>query len=146
MLPGLYCDNTFRGGKWLLVRRVAPGGTWHPSTFVSCKAMNPTYSRRDNLAGTDVYGVYSQSPSIYESASTFSVHFADQVRPTAEFLFVTGDSVRWLHATYNETVGQYYTLSPRTAIASSTSSVPCKFLFTFSHRLAHSCRHSLLVK
>jgi hypothetical protein len=56
----------------VLVRRVKQGTTWHPAT--------------DDLAGTAVYGTYGTATS----DSTFSVVYSSWVKPTTEFLFITG--------------------------------------------------------
>ncbi len=42
--PKYYCEDSFQGGGWLLVRRVQQGSTWHEAS--------------DRLQGTDVYGSY----------------------------------------------------------------------------------------
>ena len=65
------------GSGWKLVRRVAPGTTWHPAT--------------DNLAGSDVYGKSSEDKV---SPETFSVSF--EAEDFNQFLFATGDmTVSW---------------------------------------------------
>ncbi len=69
--PALFCNMTFEGGNWLLVRRVV-GSAFHPSI--------------DHLAGSDSYGAYG-GPT---SNSTFSIEFAWLLNSTTEFLFMTG--------------------------------------------------------
>jgi hypothetical protein len=71
-----YCESSFEGGSWALVRRVKQGSSWHPAT--------------DNLAGTHAaYGTYG-SPTYN---STFNVVFYDMVTSSStEFLFMTGDA------------------------------------------------------
>ncbi len=69
-----YCESSFQGGSWVLVRRVRQGSSWHPAT--------------DNLAGTHAaYGTYG-SPT-YDS--TFNIVFSGMVTSSTEFLFMTGD-------------------------------------------------------
>ncbi len=53
--PKYYCEDSFQGGGWVLVRRVKQGATWHPAD--------------DDLRGTEVYGTYG-TPN---SDSTFSI-------------------------------------------------------------------------
>jgi hypothetical protein len=53
--PKYYCEDSFQGGGWALVRRVKQGATWHPAN--------------DDLRGTEVYGTYG-TPN---SDSTFSI-------------------------------------------------------------------------
>lgn len=65
------------GSGWKLVRRVAPGTTWHPAT--------------DNLAGSDVYGKSSEDKV---SPETFSVSF--EAEDFNQFLFATGDMTKWM--------------------------------------------------
>jgi hypothetical protein len=67
--PKYYCEDSFQGGGWVLVRRVKQGSSWHPAT--------------DNLRGTDVYGTYGTPLS----DTTFSI--AWQVWGT-ELLLTTG--------------------------------------------------------
>jgi hypothetical protein len=55
LAPKYFCDDSFEGGGWVLVRRVKQGSTWHPAT--------------DNLRGTDVYGSYGTPLS----DTTFSI-------------------------------------------------------------------------
>jgi hypothetical protein len=70
-----YCESSFQGGSWALVRRVKQGSSWHPAN--------------DNLAGTHrAYGTYG-SPT-YDS--TFNVEFYSMVTSSTEFLFMTGDA------------------------------------------------------
>jgi hypothetical protein len=47
--PKYFCEDSFQGGGWVLVRRVKQGSTWHQST--------------DNLQGTSVYGTYGTPTS-----------------------------------------------------------------------------------
>ncbi len=69
-----FCENSFEGGGWALVRRVKQGSTWHPAT--------------DNLAGTDTYG----TPGTSTSDSTFSLPFASLITSDqTQFLFASGE-------------------------------------------------------
>ena len=45
----IFCDDTFEGGRWALVRRTAGWTQWH--------------SARDGLRGTEVYGSYGSPTS-----------------------------------------------------------------------------------
>jgi hypothetical protein len=68
-----FCESSFQGGSWALVRRVRQGSSWHPAT--------------DNLAGTHAaYGTYG-SPT---DETTFNVVFSSMVTSSTEFLFMTG--------------------------------------------------------
>ncbi len=72
-----FCESSFQGGSWALVRRVKQGSSWHPAT--------------DNLAGTHTaYGTYG-SPT---DETTFNVVFSSMVTSNTEFLFMTGKA--WL--------------------------------------------------
>ncbi len=53
--PKYYCEDSFQGGGWVLVRRVKEGSIWHRAT--------------DTLQGTDVYGSYGTA----SSDSSFSI-------------------------------------------------------------------------
>lgn len=66
--------------EWELVRRVtAEHNGWHPTN--------------DNLAGTDVYGVYSNSLT---SNETFSIDFEDAVTGWDQILLATGNNEYWM--------------------------------------------------
>ena len=92
------------GGGWQLVRRVRGGSTWHPST--------------DNLAGTDSYGVYNGDAT---ADATFSISFGSDFD---DFLFTTGDGVKWLIATRDAVIGANYANSLRSILKSSINSNP----------------------
>jgi hypothetical protein len=69
---GLYCEDSFEGGGWALVRHVSKNtNVWHEAT--------------DNLAGTQAYGSYG-TPT---SAFSFSLAWSTLVE-AKEFLFMTG--------------------------------------------------------
>jgi hypothetical protein len=68
-----YCESTFEGGSWHLVRRVKQGRSWHPVN--------------DNLRGTALaYGQYG-GPTFDAS---FGIPFAEWLRNSTEMLFMTG--------------------------------------------------------
>ncbi len=70
-----FCEDNFEGGGWALVRRVRQGSTWHPA--------------RDNLRGTEAYGVADSSTS----GATFSLPFASLITSDETLvLFATGTS------------------------------------------------------
>ena len=72
------------GGGWMLVRRVAPGLTWHPAT--------------DQLTGSEpAYGTSTADPT---SATTFGIPF--ESIDFDQFMFATGDSQEWLIANRSE--------------------------------------------
>ena len=55
---------------------------------------------RDNLAGTDVYGVYAPGPM---TVGTFSIAFSQYISgPSQEFLFMSGDKSKFLITTYDQ--------------------------------------------
>jgi hypothetical protein len=68
--PKYYCEDSFEGGGWLLVRRVKQGSAWHPA--------------KDDLMGTEVYGTYGTATS----DSTFSIKWKGG--PINVYLFATG--------------------------------------------------------
>ena len=65
------CVNDFEGGSWALVRRTPATSIWHQAT--------------DDLAGTDVYGVYGGETS----NNMFSIAWNTWIT-TGEMLFMTG--------------------------------------------------------
>eukprot|EP00298_Acanthocystis_sp_HF-20_P015618 c21197_g1_i1.p1 GENE.c21197_g1_i1~~c21197_g1_i1.p1 ORF type:complete len:722 (+),score=264.92 c21197_g1_i1:60-2225(+) len=71
------------GNGWKLVRRVQAGGQWFAAT--------------DHLAGTDVYGQYSND---FVSGPSFSIDFSSE--DYNQFLFITGDLSKWLIASKSE--------------------------------------------
>lgn len=87
---------------WKLVRRVKAGGTWHPST--------------DQLVGTDDYGTFLNDP---QADSTFSRRFDHE--QFDQFLFITGDCEKWLIATKEMVIGEFYSNSLRQIVSSSKS-------------------------
>jgi hypothetical protein len=73
LAPKYYCEDSFQGGGWVLVRRVKQGYSWHPAN--------------DDLRGTDVYGTYG-TPT---SDSTFSIAWQGWGN---ELLLTTGSLAR----------------------------------------------------
>jgi len=93
---------------WKLVRRQQPSGTWHTAT--------------DNLAGTDVYGVYNPSDS---AAASFSIKFdASSGLRCDQFLFMSGDRAKWLVASNASVAGAPYGTAPRPVARSSVDRFP----------------------
>jgi len=88
---------------WQLVRRVGPGHMWHPAT--------------DQLIGSDVYG----SPEGFNSTKAWSVPF--NTLDYDEFMFATGDCLKWL-ITKKDTVFAWYSNGHRTIESSSASDQP----------------------
>ena len=88
------------------MRRVQPGGTWHPAT--------------DRLAGTEVYGALPWS-NAQTADATFSISFSEI--SFSHFLFATGDEKVWLVCTKEAAVGGYY-VGERPVLMSSDSSTP----------------------
>jgi hypothetical protein len=68
----VYCEGSFEGGGWALVRRVKAGNIW--------------FEADDDLKGTSVYGTYGTATS----DSSFSMAFADWLTPQTEVLVATG--------------------------------------------------------
>ncbi len=92
------CTSLFYGG-WTRVRHVPSGTTWHPAT--------------DHLAGTDVYG----DPD--DESGAWSINFENAVSGYEQFLFSTGDCVKWLASTKDAVSGESYSNSERQVLASS---------------------------
>ncbi len=95
------------GGGWTLVRHVpaSTSGTalWHPAI--------------DRLAGTVTYGTINQDDH------PWSIKFDGDtvVQDWDQFMFATGDCKKWLVATKDEVIGEFYTDDPRTIEMSSTN-------------------------
>jgi len=75
------------GGRWIQVRHVPAGLTWHPA--------------KDFLRGTAVYGKKSKSIT----APAWSVRF--DRKQVKEFLFASGDCTKWLIAPSKSVYGWY---------------------------------------
>jgi tetratricopeptide (TPR) repeat protein len=77
----VYCDMTFEGGGWMLVRRQKPGRGWQD---------NPS----DKLQGAVEYG-YEPDDSITPTVQqSFGITFNSL--PFTQFQFKTGDGSKWL--------------------------------------------------
>lgn len=74
--------------SWKHVRRVPPGNKWHPA--------------RDDLDGTDVYSLE------FENGIAWSKDFESEAPKYNEFLFSTGDKVKWLVAPKSSVMGWYW--------------------------------------
>jgi hypothetical protein len=90
----VFCDMTFEGGGWTFVRRNPPGDRW----------TNPD----DNLAGVVSVGAYEPNP---QSPNAFSAAFASI--PFWDFLFRTGDDVKWLIAPRSEVYEGWSDVKPQ---------------------------------
>jgi len=85
--------------SWKHVRHVPPGNYWHPT--------------KDQLVGDEVYN------KNVENGIAWSKNFKSEVPGYNEFLFATGDKVKWLVARKMAVLGGYYTNSARTITRSS---------------------------
>jgi hypothetical protein len=74
--PKPYCEDSFEGGGWALVRRVKSGSTWHPAT--------------DNLLGSAEYGNAGVSNT---ADTTFSLPFSSYVTSESLFLLASGKNM-----------------------------------------------------
>ena len=94
------CVNLY-GGDWVLVRHSFQ--SWHNST--------------DNLAGTDVYGVYDNNP---ESVNSWSIQFNETLKSDGSTLFMFSDENcdNWL-ITRNDQFTTIYDNEDRHIIASN---------------------------
>ena len=106
------------GGGWNLVRRVKEGDLWHQAT--------------DNLALTDTYGTFVENPVVDASFS----------RPwngafVTDFLFATGDETKWLVASRNAVLGEYYDNSDRDVEMSSLSTSRSSVKWIYKEDEAH---------
>jgi len=84
------------------VRHVPAGYNWHPA--------------RDQLAGTDVYGV------AFDDSQAWSIGWNNA--NVKDFLFATGDCQKWLIAGKDSVVGGYYSNADRLITASSERNFP----------------------
>jgi len=87
--------------SWKHVRHVPPGNSWHPAI--------------DQLVGDEVYG------NSVENGIAWSKDFESEVPDYNEFLFATGDKVKWLVAPKSSVLG-FYANSDRTITRSSINS------------------------
>ena len=101
------CSEDIAGGGWHLVRHAPPGDRWHGAS--------------DNLAGTDEYGDPAGGPT---GAEEWSVKFDET--PHNQFLFMTGDCLKWLIATKEAVLGESYSDALRDIVMSSKSENPYK--------------------
>lgn len=99
-------------GGWELVRRVKAGNAWHPAA--------------DGLRGFSEYGAFVDDP---QADSTFSKKFDNE--QFNQFLFITGDCDKWLIATKDAVIGEFYSNSNRPIISSSKSSTPYQALWYY---------------
>jgi hypothetical protein len=77
----VYCDMTFEGGGWMLVRRQRPHRGWMD---------NPS----DRLQGSRGYGYKLNDDTSPNMNKSFGIKF-DSI-PFTQFLFKTGDGSKWL--------------------------------------------------
>jgi len=100
------CEAAVQGaGGWTLVRHAPPGNQWHGAT--------------DRLGGTAVYGDPAGGA---HSAAEWSAAF--NVDDVSTFMFATGDCEKWLVASKDAVIGEYYANQPRQIMRSSTSEHP----------------------
>jgi len=110
------CEEAMEGmGDFTLVRHAAPGNQWHGAT--------------DRLGGTAVYGDPAGGP---HSEAEWSIAF--NVEDVHTFLFATGDCEKWLLASKDAVIGEYYANMPRQIMESSTSEHP--YMATWYNREA----------
>jgi len=102
-------------GDWTVVRHAPPGNQWHGAT--------------DRLGGTAVYGDPAGGA---HSEAEWSIAF--NVEDVHTFLFATGDCEKWLVASKDAVIGEYYANMPRQIMESSTSEHP--YMATWYNREA----------
>jgi hypothetical protein len=91
----------------------------------------------DNLAGTSVYGFYSNDS---RAPQAFSIAYNNLLTPTLSMLFMSGDGTVYLQTTYGSiavptnSATNIILTKTFTTLGQSDAGLPTKFVDNFSHK------------